>query len=52
VKRDQQSSKEARLEEALGRLVEARAENARLRDQLTTASAAKGAIPLRKRGRK
>jgi hypothetical protein len=48
----QQSAKEARLENALGKLVEARAENVQLRAALEQAAADRGVISLARRRRK
>lgn len=53
--RKSSAEKEARLEEALGKLVEARQENARLREELARASAARDpngkVVPFRGRRR-
>lgn len=45
------ADKEAQIEDALGKLVQARQENARLREELTRASARNGGnvTPLRRR---
>ena len=45
------ADKEARIEEALGKLVQARQENVRLREELTRAAAQNGnnVTPLRRR---